>query len=61
MPQNQFFGSSDSQTFMSHSFIPAIIYGLKVVACYTISSLVPTHTNIHTYTHAHTALPHSAL
>ena len=30
MSQNPFFGSSDSQTFMSHSFIPALIYGLKV-------------------------------
>ena len=30
MSQNTFFQSSDSQTFMSHSFIPALIYGLKV-------------------------------
>ena len=34
MSQNPFFRSSDSQTFMSHSFIPALIYGLKV--CYTL-------------------------
>ena len=31
MSQNPFFRSSDSQTFMSHSFIPALIYGLKVL------------------------------
>ena len=30
MSQNPFFRSFDSQTFMSHSFIPALIYGLKV-------------------------------
>ena len=30
MSQNTFFRSSDLQTFMSHSFIPALIYGLKV-------------------------------
>ena len=30
MSQNPFFRSSDSQTFMSYSFIPALIYGLKV-------------------------------
>ena len=30
MSQNPFFRSSDSQTFMSHSFILALIYGLKV-------------------------------
>ena len=30
MSQNPFFRSSDTQTFMSHSFIPSLIYGLKV-------------------------------
>ena len=30
--QNPFFRSSDSQKFMSHSFIPELIYGLKVTS-----------------------------
>ena len=32
MSQNPFFRSSDSQTFMSHSLIPALIHDLKVLS-----------------------------